>query len=253
MRGTRLRRPTVENPTRDPAPPPEVGCVVGLEDVHVRLGERDVLRGVSAELRERHIGIVGANGSGKSTLARLLNGLVLPTHGAVRVDGLDTRRSGAEVRRRVGFVFSDPDAQIVMPTVAEDVAYSLRRSDHDRAARDRLVGDWLARHGLDGHADHPAHLLSGGQKQLLALTSVLVTSPRLVVADEPTTLLDLRNTRRVAALLAEIPQQVVLVSHDLDLMTGYDRVLVIDEGRVVADDEPAPAVAYYRRLLDERP
>ena len=163
------------------------------------------------------------------------------------------RRSGAQVRRRVGFVFSDPDAQIVMPTVAEDVAYSLRRSEHDRAVRDRLVADWLERHGLDGHADHPAHLLSGGQKQLLALTSVLVTSPRLVVADEPTTLLDLRNTRRVAALLAEIPQQVVLVSHDLDLMTGYDRVLVIDEGRVVADDEPAPAVAYYRRLLDERP
>lgn len=254
MRGARMYRSTVENQTPDPATaPPEVGCAVGLEDVHVRLGERDVLRGVTARLSERRIGIVGANGSGKSTLARLLNGLVLPTHGTVRVDGLDTRRSGAEVRRRVGFVFSDPDAQIVMPTVAEDVAYSLRRSDHDRAARDRLVADWLARHGLDGHADHPAHLLSGGQKQLLALTSVLVTSPRLVVADEPTTLLDLRNTRRVAALLAEIPQQVVLVSHDLDLLTGYDRVLVIDEGRVVADDEPAPAVAYYRRLLDARP
>jgi biotin transport system ATP-binding protein len=236
------------------APPlPEVGCVVGLEDVHVRLGERDVLRGVTAELTERRIGIVGANGSGKSTLARLLNGLVLPTRGAVRVDGLDTRRAGAQVRRRVGFMFSDPDAQIVMPTVAEDVAYSLRRGEHDHAARDRLVAEWLTRHGLDGHADHPAHLLSGGQKQLLALTSVLVTAPRLVVADEPTTLLDLRNTRRVAALLAEIPQQVVLVSHDLDLMADYDRVLVIDEGQIVADDEPAPAIAHYRRILDERP
>ncbi|MEK8225172.1 ATP-binding cassette domain-containing protein [Oerskovia sp. M15] len=143
--------------------PPEVGCVVGLEDVHVRLGDRDVLRGVSAELRERRIGIVGANGSGKSTLARLLNGLVLPTRGAVRVDGLDTRRAGAQVRRRVGFMFSDPDAQIVMPTVAEDVAYSLRRSEHDRPTRDRLVADWLARHGLAGHADHPAHLLSGAE------------------------------------------------------------------------------------------
>ncbi|RXR28004.1 ABC transporter ATP-binding protein [Oerskovia turbata] len=253
MRGTSMRRTAATEAPAQVTSPPEVGCVVGLEDVHVRLGERDVLRGITVDLTERRIGIVGANGSGKSTLARLLNGLVLPTHGTVRVDGLDTRRAGAQVRRRVGFVFSDPDAQIVMPTVAEDVAYSLRRSEHDRAARDRLVADWLARHGLDGHADHPAHLLSGGQKQLLALTSVLVTSPRLVVADEPTTLLDLRNTRRVAALLAEIPQQVVLVSHDLDLMTGYDRVLVIDEGRVVADDQPAPAIAYYRRHLDERP
>ena len=102
-----MHRSTVENPARDPATAtPEVGCVVGLEDVHVRLGERDVLRGVTTELRERRIGIVGANGSGKSTLARLLNGLVLPTRGTVRVDGLDTRRSGAHVRRRVGFVMA---------------------------------------------------------------------------------------------------------------------------------------------------
>ncbi|MGO2041372.1 MAG: ATP-binding cassette domain-containing protein, partial [Cellulosimicrobium funkei] len=108
--------------------------MVRLEDVHVRLGERDVLRGVSLELREHRVGVVGANGSGKSTLARLLNGLVVPTAGRVLVDGLDTRRQGAAVRRRVGFVFTDPDAQIVMPTVAEDVAYSLRGVPADERA-----------------------------------------------------------------------------------------------------------------------
>lgn len=227
---------------------PGSGCAVRLEDVHVRLGDREVLRGVDLELRERRVGIVGANGSGKSTLARLLNGLVVPTSGRVLVDGLDTRRDGAAVRRRVGFVFTDPDAQIVMPTVAEDVAYSLRR--HAPAERDALVRAALAAHGLADHADHPAHLLSGGQKQLLALTSVLAAGPRLVVADEPTTLLDLRNTRRFAAELAALPQQVVLVSHDLALMGAMDRVLVVDDGRVVADDEPDPAVAHYRRLVD---
>ncbi|MBD5787203.1 ABC transporter ATP-binding protein [Cellulosimicrobium terreum] len=224
------------------------GCEVRLEDVHVRLGERDVLRGVDLVLRERRIGVVGANGSGKSTLARLLNGLVLPTSGRVLVDGLDTRHAGARVRRRVGFVFTDPDAQIVMPTVAEDVAYSLRGvpAGPERDARVRAA---LEARGLEGHADHPAHQLSGGQKQLLALTSVLVTDPRLVVADEPTTLLDLRNTRRVAAELAALPQQVVLVSHDLDLVAAMERVLVVDGGRVVADDEPAAALAHYRRLV----
>jgi biotin transport system ATP-binding protein len=244
---------------RDPAVAPGVpraddvahGCVVRLEDVHVRLGEREVLRGVDVELRERRIGIVGANGSGKSTLARLLNGLVLPTAGRVLVDGLDTRRDGPAVRRRVGFVFTDPDAQIVMPTVAEDVAYSLRHVPAgERAA---VVHAALAARGLADHADHPAHLLSGGQKQLLALTSVLAAGPRLVVADEPTTLLDLRNTRRFAAELASLPQQVVLVSHDLSLMDATDRVLVVDGGRVVADDEPAAAVAHYRRLVDDGP
>ncbi|MFC8731512.1 energy-coupling factor ABC transporter ATP-binding protein [Luteimicrobium sp. NPDC057192] len=221
--------------------------------MHVRLGERDVLRGIDLTITERRVGVVGANGSGKSTLARLLDGLVVPTRGQVTVDGLDTRTQGAAVRRVVGFVFTDPDAQIVMPTVAEDVAYSLRprRGEHGlpEAERAAVVHAALAERGLAGHADHPAHLLSGGQKQLLAITSVLVTNPRLLVADEPTTLLDLRNARAIGRLLGSLEQQVVVVTHDLDLLDGYDRVLVVDDGRVVADDEPAPALAFYRRLM----
>ncbi|MDO8148299.1 ABC transporter ATP-binding protein [Isoptericola sp. b515] len=220
-----------------------------LDDVHVRREGRHVLRGVSVRLTERRVAVIGANGSGKSTLARLLNGLVTPTSGRVLVDGLDVRRHGRAVRRRVGFVFTDPDAQIVMPTVAEDVAFSLRGSGLSRAqVRDRVAAE-LARHGLADHADHPAHLLSGGQKQLLALSSVLVTAPDLVVADEPTTLLDLRNTRLIADRLAALEQRVVLVTHDLDLVDGYDRVLVVDEGRVVVDDVPAVAVPAYRTLM----
>jgi biotin transport system ATP-binding protein len=220
-----------------------------LTDVHVRLGDRAVLRGITATLAERRIGIVGANGSGKSTLARLLNGLVRPTSGHVTVSGLDTVRHGPRVRRKVGFVFTDPDAQIVMPTVAEDVAFSLRRHHLDRSARDRRVRESLASYGLDGYADHPAHHLSGGQKQLLALVSVLVTEPDILVADEPTTLLDLRNSREIATRLAGLPQQVVLVTHDLDLLMSYERVLVIDHGLIVADDAPAGALRYYRRLM----
>ncbi|WP_277212443.1 energy-coupling factor ABC transporter ATP-binding protein [Isoptericola croceus] len=222
---------------------------VVLDAVHVRHGDREVLHGVSLHLTERRVAVIGANGSGKSTLARLLNGLVVPTSGRVLVDGLDTRRRGREVRRRVGFVFTDPDAQIIMPTVAEDVAYSLHRSGLSKAEVAARVATELDRHGLADHSEHPAHLLSGGQKQLLALTSVLVTEPRLVVADEPTTLLDLRNTRAVADRLAALDQHVVLVTHDLDLVAGYDRVLVIDGGRVVVDDVPAVAVPAYRRLM----
>ena len=220
-----------------------------LEDVHVRLGGRDVLRGVTLEITERRVAVVGANGSGKSTLARLLNGLVLPTSGRVLVDGLDTRRRGRDVRRRVGFVFADPDAQIVMPTVAEDVAYSLRRSGLSKRQVAARVAAELERQGLADHADHPAHLLSGGQKQLLALSSVLAADPRLVVADEPTTLLDLRHARAVTARFAALEQHVVLVTHALDLVSGFDRVLVVDGGRVVADDVPDVAVPAYRRLM----
>jgi biotin transport system ATP-binding protein len=167
----------------------------------------------------------------------------------VLVDGLDTRRHGPAVRRRVGFVFTDPDAQIVMPTVAEDVAFSLRRSGLDRSARAARVAEVLARFGLAEHADHAAHLLSGGQKQLLALAAVLVTEPAVVVCDEPTTLLDARNVRRVAALLADLAQQVVLVTHHLEQLDGFDRVIVVEEGRIVADGSPGPALDAYRRLL----
>ena len=117
------------------------------------------------------------------------------------VDGLDTRPDGGAVRRKVGFVFSDPDAQIVMPTVREDVEFSLRGRGLDRAELARRVAAALAAHGLAAHADHPAHLLSSGQKQALALASVLVLDPEILVCDEPTTLLDRRHTRRVADLL----------------------------------------------------
>ncbi len=223
--------------------------MIEVRDVTHAYGDRIVLRSVTVALPERRVAVIGANGSGKSTFARLLNGLVLPGRGDVRVDGRSTRSDAAAVRRAVGFVFTDPDAQIVMPTVAEDVAFGLRRHRLGRDETRRRVAAALVDIGLQDHADHPAHLLSGGQKQLLALCSVLVTGPRILVCDEPTTLLDLRNTRRVLDILHRLPQQVVLVTHDLDSVAGYDRVLVFDEGRLVADGRPDVAVGRYRELV----
>lgn len=210
---------------------------------------RRVLVDVTMTLSESRIGVVGANGSGKSTFARLLNGLVLPTEGTVTVDGLSTDRDGAAVRRRVGFCFTDPDAQIVMPTVAEDVAFSLRRHGLSREEVQARVTDLLVELGLADHADHPAHQLSGGQKQLLALASVLILDPDILVLDEPTTLLDLRNSRRFGERLAGLRQQVVLVTHQLDQLTDFDRVIVFEEGRVIADGEPDVALAAYREVV----
>jgi biotin transport system ATP-binding protein len=207
---------------------------------------RVVLSDVSVTLTELRIGIIGSNGSGKSTFVRMLNGLVLPLAGTVSIDGLDTRKQGREVRRRVGFCFTDPDAQIVMPTVAEDVAFGLRRRGLSKAEIAAKVQQTLETYGLADHADHPAHLLSGGQKQLLALSSVLVTDPDVLVLDEPTTLLDLRNAAVVQRVVADLPHQVLLVTHHLDLLEDYDRVLVFDETRIVHDGRPDEAVRFYR-------
>lgn len=227
--------------------------MIRLVDVTHSYGERVVVDHVSLRLEEHRIGLIGANGSGKSTLARMLNGLVVPDSGRVLVDGLDTRTNAREIRRRVGFVFSDADTQIIMPTVAEDVRIGLRGSGLGRAEIDARVAAILERHGLADHRDHPAHLLSGGQKQMLALASVMVTEPRILVCDEPTTLLDLRNVRVVTETLRGLDQQVILLTHHLDTLTGFDRVLVMDEGRIVFDGEPEAAVGYYVDLMERRP
>lgn len=210
---------------------------------------RVVLRDIDVALTERRVAVIGANGSGKSTFARLLNGLVLPDVGTVRVDGLDTASDAAQIRKNVGFVFTDPDAQIVMPTVTEDVAFGLRPRKLSKGETELKVTAALASFGLDDHANHPAHLLSGGQKQLLALCSVLVTEPSIVVLDEPTTLLDLQNTKRINTVIDELPQRVVMVTHDLDAALTFERVLVFDDGAVAFDGSPEQAVAYYRGLI----
>lgn len=224
--------------------------MIEFEGVGHRYGERTVLSGVDLAIPQRRVAFVGANGSGKSTLARMINGLVLPTEGRVRIDGLNPAKNGREVRRRVGFVFTNPDSQIVMPTAGEDVAFSLRRGGLSKQERARRAEEVLAEYGLAGYAEHPAHQLSGGQKQLLALCAMLVLEPDVLVCDEPTTLLDLRNKRRFVELLERLEQQVVLVTHDLDLLGGFERVVVLDEGRVVADDEPEPALRHYRKLVE---
>lgn len=212
-------------------------------------GSRHVLSDVTVTLTEQRIGVIGGNGSGKSTFARLMNGLVVPTQGQVTVDGLSTARQGREIRRRVGFCFTDPDAQIVMPTVREDVAFSLRSADLSKEEVRARVDETLATFRLELLGDHPSHLLSGGQKQLLALAAVLITEPDLVVMDEPTTLLDLRNSRMIGDVIAGLPTQVMLVTHHLELLRDFDRVLVFDHGRVVCDATPAEAVAYYTELV----
>ncbi|PRW62870.1 energy-coupling factor ABC transporter ATP-binding protein [Actinopolyspora mortivallis] len=223
--------------------------MIEFDGVGHSYGEHTVLDRIDLRLEEKRVAFVGANGSGKSTLARTINGLVRPTRGRVLVDGLDAVRDGKRVRSRVGFVFTNPDSQIVMPTAGEDVAFSLRGKGLSKQERQRRAEAALAEHGLEGYAQHPAQQLSGGQKQLLALCAMLVLEPDVLVCDEPTTLLDLRNKRLFVERLQRLEQQVVLVTHDLELLENFDRVVVLDQGRVVADDEPSAALHHYRELV----
>jgi biotin transport system ATP-binding protein len=223
---------------------------VPLDDSPGRL-TRTILGPVDLSLDQRRVSVIGANGSGKSTLLRLLNGLVAPTTGTVTVDGLDTVRHGARVRRRVAFAFTDPLSQLVMPTGREDVELSLRRRHRSRSERRRAAQEVLERFGVDHLGDRSVYDLSGGERQLMALAVVLATDPALLVLDEPTTLLDRRNTRRLRELLDALPQTVVVATHDLDLALAAERTLVVDAGRVVFDGAPVEAVARSTALVDE--
>ncbi|MFJ3407078.1 energy-coupling factor ABC transporter ATP-binding protein [Promicromonospora sp. NPDC090134] len=223
---------------------------IELGNVTVRLGDTDVLREVTLSLRARTVAVVGENGSGKSTLARLLSGLAVAREGTVRVLGLDPARQVAELRRRVAVVFSNPDAQIVMPTVAEDVAFSLRTEKLSRQERAERVTAALGRFGLADLADRSSHDLSGGQKQLLALCGAFVRNPELVVADEPTAYLDAPNARRVADhLLQDAAHRLVLVTHDLALARRCDVAVLVQDGSVTEVGAPDDVLAAYEASI----
>lgn len=221
-------------------------ALITLDGVDHEVDGVRILQDVTLRLTARRIAVIGANGSGKSTFARLLNGLRGHTAGRMRVLGMDPSVDAKRLRSRVGFVFTNPEAQILMPTPAEDLALSLGgMPKRERAERIERI---LDEYGLAGRGDQPASALSGGQRQLLAIAAVLATDPDLVVADEPTTLLDLHNARRIGDLLLNLDVPVVLVTHDLELAARCDEVVLFVDGRVHRVGEPAAVIAEYRGL-----
>lgn len=223
---------------------------IQFQGVSVRLGETDVLRELTATLEARSIAVIGENGSGKSTFARLIGGLIPRTSGELEVLGLDPAREGRELRRRVAFVFSNPDVQIIMPTVAEDVAFSLRSDRLPSAEVTARVTETLERVGLSEFADRSPHDLSGGQKQLLAVCGALIRTPELLIADEPTGYLDARNARIIERHLLEGDHQLIVVTHDMALARQCEQAVFIHEGRIAAVGEPKQIIAEYEKSLE---
>jgi len=220
--------------------------LIEFKNVSLERERRLVLADLNLTLSEHRIGVVGPNGSGKSSLVRLINGLLLPKTGLVSVDGLDTTRDLAAIRRKVGFVFQNPDNQIVFPIVHEDIEFGLKQREPDPKRRVRRAQAALERVGVGHLTERSVHTLSGGERQLVALAAVLATEPDILVFDEPTTQLDLRLRNRFEQHLAGLPQPALVVSHDLVLMQHMDRLLVIDQGRLVFDGAPTETLAWYQ-------
>jgi len=224
--------------------------MIEIKSVSHDFDGQPVLRDVDLRLTEKRIAIIGANGSGKTTLARMLNGLVLPRQGEVLVEGISTARNVAKVRRLVGFIFQNPEHQIVMPTVEEDIAFGLHNMNLPKAEIAARVDAILETHRFTQKRAAPAYLLSGGEQKLLSLISVLVMEPRYIIFDEPLNSLDLAARRRFARLMHALPQTAITITHDFELIADYDRALLIHEGRVAADGAPREVIARYVALVD---
>ncbi|REF37662.1 energy-coupling factor ABC transporter ATP-binding protein [Thermasporomyces composti] len=195
--------------------------------------------------RGERVALLGPNGAGKTTLVLHLNGILTPGRGSVRIDGLEVRDENLrEVRRRVGVVFQDPDDQLFMPTVWDDVAFGPANLGLRGAELDVRVREALRLVGMEEHAERPPHHLSFGQRRRVAVATVLAMEPSILVLDEPSSNLDPASRRELAEILRRLDVTVLLVTHDLPYALELcERAVVLDEGRVVADGPTAAILA----------
>lgn len=198
---------------------------------------KTILSDLTLTLTEARIGIIGQNGSGKTTLLRLIAGLIAPTSGSVRLEGIDPARDRKAMLSRLGILFQNPDQQILFPTVAEELAFGLAQQGHRDAETQARAA--LATEGRADWADLPVSTLSQGQRQWLCLLSVLLMRPGTILLDEPFAALDLPTAARLTRRLAALPQRLITISHTPAAVATCDRLLWLEAGRIRADGPPA--------------
>lgn len=214
----------------------------------VSFSRRTVIEPLVLSLTERRIGIIGLNGSGKTTFARLINGLVKPTNGTVTVNGIDTVKDESAALAEAGFIFQNPQNQLIMPVVSEDIAFGLKNRGLTAGEIEARVDAVLERFSIAHLKKRRVYELSGGETQLVAIASVIVTGPKILILDEPTNQLDLKNRRMVETAIAGLEQNVIVISHDLPLISDFERVLVFHDGRLVADGRADEAIRRYHEV-----
>jgi len=213
------------------------------------------LSGISFELRPgEYVGLVGPNGGGKSTLVRLLNGLLRPESGSVRVSGHDPATEPFEVRKHLGVLFQNPENGLVAPFVEDDVAFGLENLGVPREEMRARVAQAIRGVGLEGYERREPHTLSGGEKQRVALAGLLAVEPEILVLDEPTSMLDAAGRREVLEHLEVLRSRktVLHVTHHLEELLNADRVLVLNGGELVADESPERLLADPELLRENR-
>ena len=232
---------------------------IELENVYFSyvLSEDNIIkavRGISLNIEEgSFVSIVGHNGSGKSTIAKLLNGLLIPDYGKVRVFGMDTqdKDKSFEVRKSVGMVFQNPDNQMVASIIEDDIAFGPENLGIEREEIIKRV-DWALDkvHMLEYKKGTPFKL-SGGQKQRLAIAGIIAMKPKVIVFDESTAMLDPQGRKEVMDVAHELNKEgmtVICITHYMEEALGADRLIVLNDGKIALDGKPKEVFSQYEKI-----
>ena len=201
-----------------------------------------ILRNISLKIKAgSYTAIIGANGSGKTTLAKHLNSLLLPAKGSVIVDGIDAKKDQDSVRKKVGFVFQNPEDQLIYSIVEEDIAFGLENLRIEKKEMKIRVKNIMKELGIENLAKKNVNMLSLGQKQLVALAGILVMNPEYIVFDEPTTMLDNKNKKNITGIIEKLNKKdkigIILVTNIIGDIKDSDKVVILNDGKIIFNDK----------------
>ena len=225
--------------------------MIEFRNVSFAYGKTPVVEDLSFTIKKGEtVGLIGANGAGKSTIMKLMLGLLSGT-GEILVDGLAVNKGNlAQIRRKIGFVLQDSDNQMFMPTVYEDMIFGPRNYGLSKEEADRKVDVVLEQLGLQALKHRHNHKISGGEKRMAAIATILAMEPEMILMDEPSTALDPVNRRTVINTINRLPQTKLIASHDLDMILDTcQRVVLLSHGSIVADGD-AEAILRDKALLE---
>ena len=216
--------------------------MIQIKSLDFKYEDELILKNINLKIKDGcYTAIVGANGSGKTTLAKHLNALLLPTKGSVIVDDIDTKKYQLSVRKKVGFVFQNPEDQLVYSIVEEDIAFGLENLGMETKEMKNKVDEIIKELNIEYLAKKNVNMLSAGQKQLTALAGILAMSPKYIVFDEPTTLLDNKNKKNIMGIINRLNKKnnigIILVTNLLNDIKYADNVVVMGNGKIIFNDK----------------
>jgi biotin transport system ATP-binding protein len=224
-------------------------CTIQFENVSLSLNARKLLNAVTLDIQEQRVGVIGRNGSGKTSFARLLCGLLAPSSGRVRVNGNDLFKHRAAALKTVGILFQNPDHQIIFPTVLEELSFGLTQQGQRKAEAMQNATKILQQFDRLDWAERTIATLSQGQRHLVCLLSVLAMAPPLLVLDEPFAGLDLPTKTYLQNLLYGLDQSVLHITHDLQALGEYERVIWLEKGQVAGDGLPKDIIPAFENAM----